>query len=62
MSEQPGRASPMTPELRSTPDANPPSGRAPKDTARGGDAQPGASTAEAIDRATASVGHDDGKR
>lgn len=26
------------------------------------DAQPGASTAEAIDRATAAVGHDDGKR
>ncbi len=64
MTQQPGRPSPRDSEAerRSGADAKPAVGERQLDTVHDSDAQPGAATAEAIDRATASVGHDDGKR
>lgn len=60
MMEQPGHPSPKDPEAgrRSGSDARPEERQA--QAVRPGDAQPSPSTAEAIERATAALGDDDG--
>lgn len=62
--EEPGRAFSKDSEakLRPEPHATSSIDERPVKGTREGEAQPGASAAEAIDRATAAFGQDDGKR